>query len=67
MEASEDPKHEGNSAKYHTGKICITPGCTELAGTAWSPCWCFKCNVKRMKRISKQMNSLVENWGNNGN
>ncbi len=44
----EDPQHEGNSDKYHTGKLCAEQGCSKLAGTAWSPFWCFDCNVKRM-------------------
>lgn len=59
MKASEDPNNEGNSEKYHTGKVCIEPNCQNPAGTAWSPVWCFECNVKRMKRISKSLHSMV--------
>lgn len=29
--AYADPDHEGNSAKYHTGKTCITKGCEQPA------------------------------------
>ena len=50
--AFEDPAHEGNSSRHHTGKRCIERGCDEPAGTAWSPLWCFKHNVERMRRIN---------------
>lgn len=58
MDAYEDPNHEGNSPQYHTGKKCIE-GCGRPAGTAWSPHWCFECNVKRIKRISKQFEDML--------
>lgn len=54
----EDPKHEHNSAAFHTGKKCIEKSCKELAGTAWSPFWCFKHNVERMNRITKSLEEL---------
>lgn len=54
-----DPNHKGNSEKYHTGKKCIETGCDNPAGTAWSPYWCFECNVKRINKISKQLNGLI--------
>lgn len=57
MVGYDDPKHEGNSPKYHTGKLCIE-GCGRPAGTAWSPYWCFECNVKRINRINGQMESI---------
>lgn len=50
MDAYEDPEHESNGEKYHTGKVCHTPGCHNPAGTRWSPHWCQKCNAQRMKR-----------------
>lgn len=59
VEAFEDPTHEGNSEKHHTGVACIEKGCNEAAGTWWSPYWCFKCNVERMKRIDSQMREMV--------
>jgi hypothetical protein len=59
MDAYEDPDHEGNSEKYHTGKKCIE-GCGRLAGTKWSHLWCFECNVKRIKRINKRFATLKE-------
>jgi hypothetical protein len=55
--AFEDPDHEGNSEKYHTGKKCIE--CEKPAGTAWGPFWCFEHNVSRMKRISAQLDQLA--------
>jgi len=54
----DDPNSEGNSAKYHTGKKCIEPGCNEPAGTAWSPYWCFKHNVERIRRIDAGLEAL---------
>jgi len=61
LEAFEDPENVGNSPKYHTGKKCIEKGCNKPAGTAWSPFWCFECNVKRMKRIAQQLENLLTN------
>jgi len=63
-DAFEDPDNEGNSWRYYTGKDCINDGCDLPAGTRWSPHWCFKCNVERMKRISKNMKDIVERMGN---
>lgn len=60
MIAYQDPAHEGNSAKYYTGKYCITKGCKAPAGTKWSPLWCFEHNVARMDRISSQLEDFVE-------
>lgn len=51
LKAFEDPRHEGNSERHHTGKHCIERGCERPAGTAWSPLWCHPCNVTRMRRI----------------
>jgi len=50
---------EGNSSKYHTGETCIEPGCDNPAGTAWSPHWCVECNIKRIDRITRQMEEIV--------
>ena len=47
-----DPDAEGNGPHHHTGKRCIESGCTQPAGTGWSPLWCFAHNVARMDRIS---------------
>ena len=62
MKACENPDHEGNSEKYHTGKVCIEKGCGCPAGTLWSPYWCFQCNVARIKRISQQLDTLQREW-----
>lgn len=59
LDAFEDPDHKGNSEKYHTGKICIEDGCDNKAGTAWSPYWCFKCNVTRMNSISESLSKMI--------
>lgn len=60
MDAYEDPAHVGNSAKYHAGKPCIEPGCDLPAGTMWGPHWCFACNVKRIRRITKKLETLAD-------
>jgi len=62
----EDPKHEGNSRKYHTGMTCAIKGCPNAAGTMWSPLWCFECNVKRIKRIDKQFEQLTRRFEERG-
>ena len=57
--AFEDPHNDGNSPRYHTGKKCIE-GCGRPAGTAWSPFWCFECNVERIKRIDTQLKAAIK-------
>ena len=64
MEPYEDPGHEFNSAKYHTGKKCITPGCDRPAGTKWGAYWCQICNANRIHRISGQFESLLKEGKN---
>lgn len=54
-----DPNYEGNSAKYHTGKPCITKGCGKPAGTTWSPMWCQACNAERLDRVSRGFDSAL--------
>jgi len=58
VEPFEDPEHELNGMKYHTGKMCVC-GCGRKAGTAWSPYFCFECNVKRMKKIDCQIKTIL--------
>jgi hypothetical protein len=58
LKAYEDPNDYRNGPNYRTGKLCITKGCNSPAGTYWGPYWCFKCNVARLKGISKQFESL---------
>ncbi len=60
--AYEDPEHEGNQSTFHTGKPCIEKGCSQPAGTAWSPFWCFPCNVVRITRISKNMEEILKSF-----
>lgn len=60
MEPYRDKDHPGNGDSYKTGKPCITPGCNNPAGTAWSPYWCVECNIKRMDRISKSLTGLAK-------
>ncbi|HBN6266147.1 TPA: hypothetical protein L3N15_004128 [Vibrio parahaemolyticus] len=59
LEAFEDPNHEGNSKKYHSGNPCITPDCDRPAGTLWSHLWCFECNVQRMRKITRNLEKMA--------
>lgn len=56
----QDPAHDGNSAKYHTGKVCTVKGCREPAGTWWGTNWCFKHNVERLDRIGSSLNEMAD-------
>ncbi len=60
LKAYADPNHDGNSAKYHTGKSCISKGCKAPAGTWWSPHWCFEHNAERIKRISDTLEEMAQ-------
>lgn len=59
MRKYDDINDPGNSSKYWTGRECIERGCSNPAGTWWSPIWCFRCNVKRMDRISGKMDQIA--------
>lgn len=60
MKPYQDPHDPRNGASYHTGKRCIELGCTNPAGTLWSPLWCHRCNVERMNRINAQFSALAD-------
>ena len=60
MAGYNDLNHEGNSKKYHTGKLCIEKGCNEPAGTAWSSHWCVKHNIERIDRISNFFDDAID-------
>ncbi len=62
MKAFEDPDHQGNQSEYYTGQSCAKKGCTNPAGTAWSPYWCFGCNVKRMRRLTRRIDKFLAKW-----
>jgi len=65
MKPYQDRNDEGNGPLYNTGKKCIT--CHERpAGTAWSPHWCFECNVERMDRITRNMESILAGFEKKG-
>jgi hypothetical protein len=52
----EDPTHEANGPKFHTGKPCAIPGCDKPAGTAWDPELCWECNAERKRIAMKRIN-----------
>lgn len=59
----KNPHSYGNSSVYWTGKKCIEKGCTENAGTNWSPYWCWKHNAERMDRIDSSLNDIAKTIG----
>lgn len=59
MRPAEDPNHEGNSAKYHTGKPCTVAGCLDPAGTWWGKHWCQRHNAERLARIGGALEDAV--------
>lgn len=62
MKNYKNLEHPGNSVKFRTKALCITPNCPNLGGTAWSPLWCVKCNIKRMDRIDKGLNDILRGF-----
>ena len=46
-----DPQSPGNGQEHRSGRTCVEPACNEPAGTLWSPLWCVRCNIKRMRRL----------------
>lgn len=58
----EDPSHPGNSVEHHTGKECIEDGCSSPAGTAWSMLFCQKHNAERIKRITRQLDEVLNSF-----
>ncbi len=62
LKAFEDPNHEANSEKHHSGKPCITPSCEKPAGTLWSHLWCFDCNAERMRRITRSLEKMTSEF-----
>jgi hypothetical protein len=54
-----DPHAPENGPKYHTGKLCIEPGCDDPAGTAWGPYWCQRHNAERLDRISANLDRML--------
>lgn len=54
-----DPTHPGNKIRPRVRCIgCGAKGCT----TAWGP-WCFGCNVKRIDRISGNLERMCREAG----
>ena len=62
MKPYQDPNHEGNSAKHHTGKPCSVAGCSSPAGTWWGPHWCMQHNIERLDRITKFLDDIAAEY-----
>lgn len=60
MSDYEDVYSEGNSHTYLTGESCIVEGCKQPAGMAWSPLWCVKHNIRRMRQIEEAYKKVQE-------
>ena len=58
MELYEDKNCFENSAEFLSGLRCYEKDCENEAGTAWSPYFCVDCNIKRMKRIDKNLKEI---------
>ena len=62
MQPWSDPSDPKNGSQHHTGLPCIEDGCQEPAGTAWSPHWCQRHNAERIRRISGQLDAIIERY-----
>lgn len=59
-DAYADVTHPDNGPAYWTGLPCINEGCDRPAGTGWSHLWCFRCNVRRMDKITRSLEEIHE-------
>ena len=59
-DAYADVTNPGNGAAYWTGLPCINDDCDHPAGTAWSHLWCFRCNVRRIDKITRSLEEIHE-------
>lgn len=57
-----DLNDPGNHPRHRVGKPCIERGCTEPAGTAWSPHWCVGHNIERMDRIGRNLEETMRRF-----
>ena len=62
----KDRDDPGNGPKYHTGRPCIEVDCDRPAGTMWSALWCFECNVERINRIDKSLETMLSEFEKGG-
>lgn len=59
MERYEDPNDPLNGPEFHTGKKCAVKGCSNRAGTSWSPFFCQPCNANRFNRITANLEKEI--------
>jgi Zn finger protein HypA/HybF involved in hydrogenase expression len=48
---------DGHVCQKPSGRKCID--CGQPAGTDWGPYWCPDCDVKRLDKISDNLESIV--------
>ncbi len=53
-----------NTCARPSGRQCFD--CGAPAGTRWGPYWCPDCDVKRLDRITAQMERIREDLPTNG-
>ena len=55
-----DLRHPGYDKKFHTGKMCIAPGCDKPAGTKWGYHWCPIHDIERREKISSSIKKILQ-------
>ncbi len=58
MPNPHDPNDEGHAEKYRNGNPCATPGCQNIAGTAYSRWYCPSCTRARIKKLDDELIAL---------
>ena len=48
---------DGHMCQQPSGRDCID--CGKPAGTLWGPYWCPDCDVKRLDKISANLDSIL--------
>jgi hypothetical protein len=57
-----DENDPGNDVRYLSGRTCVEPGCSNPAGTAWGPYWCWRHNAERLDRVTASLERLTAAW-----
>lgn len=50
---------ESHVCQQPSGRTCIESGCDLPAGTLWGPLWCPDHDRERLERVTRQMESLL--------
>jgi hypothetical protein len=52
----------GHVCQEPSGRVCVEPGCYEMAGTLWGPLWCPDHDRERLNRITKSLESIADGF-----